>query len=233
MKIVRSSATDANSAAEESTATAACSVANRPDIAAPGKASGAAAWYGALLLAVALPLWSTPGFAQPSSLYHAQEFQALVTDNRAKQIGDSLVVLVYESATATNRANTTVNKSTNIEVGAGDGYNTVGGSLNTANDANGGGVERRSGELLARVSATVVDINARGEYVIQGKQHIALNNESQVITVEGRVRPQDIDTSNAVLSTRIADAKIEFIGQGLLSSRQQPGIFTRIFNWLF
>jgi flagellar L-ring protein precursor FlgH len=69
--------------------------------------------------------------------------------------------------------------------------------------------------------------------MIQGKQHIALNNESQVITVEGRVRPQDIDTNNAVLSTRIADAKIEFIGHGLLSSRQQPGVISRIFNWLF
>jgi flagellar L-ring protein precursor FlgH len=190
----------------------------------------ALALHGALLVAAGLP---PHALAQPSSLYDAQEFEALVTDNRARQIGDSLVVLVYESATATNRANTTVNKSTNIEVGASDGYNTVGGSLNTANDANGGGVERRSGEVLARVSATVVDINARGEYLIQGKQHIALNNESQVITVEGRVRPQDIDTNNAVLSTRIADAKIEFIGQGLLSSREQPGIFTRIFNWLF
>jgi flagellar L-ring protein precursor FlgH len=105
--------------------------------------------------------------------------------------------------------------------------------LNTANDANGGGVEKRSGEVLARVSATVMDITPIGEYVIQGKQQIALNNESQIITVEGRVRPQDIDTNNAVLSTRIADAKIEFIGHGLLSSREEPGIFTRIFNWLF
>jgi flagellar L-ring protein FlgH len=185
----------------------------------------------ALLLAAAGT--ALPSIAQETSLYRAQEFQALVTDNRAKRIGDSLVVLVYESATATNRANTTVNKSTNIDVGASDGYNRVGGSLDTSNDADGGGVERRSGEVLARVSATVVDIAPSGEYLIQGRQHIALNNESQVITVEGRVRPQDIDTNNAVLSTRISDARIEFIGQGLLSSRQQPGIFTRIFNWLF
>lgn len=186
---------------------------------------------GALLLALALsPL---PCSAQQSSLYREQDYEALVTDNRAKKIGDSLVVLVYESATATNRANTSVNKSTNVDVAAGDGYNRVGGTLNTSNDADGGGVERRSGEVLARVSATIVDIASTGEYVIQGKQHIALNNESQVITVEGRVRPRDIDTNNAVLSTRLADAKIEFIGQGLLSSRQQPGIFTRIINWLF
>lgn len=195
-------------------------------------AAGAAAGL-ALLVALAQPLLATPAVAQATSLYRADDYHALVTDNRAKKVGDSLVVLVYESATATNRANTQVNKSTNIDVSAGDGHNRVGGSLDTSNDAAGGGVERRSGELLARVSATVTDIADNGEYIIQGKQHIALNNESQVITVAGRVRPQDIDTNNAVLSTRISDAKIEFIGQGLLSSRQQPGIFTRIINWLF
>jgi flagellar L-ring protein FlgH len=186
----------------------------------------------ALLFSLMLPQ-AAPCGAQSSSLYRAQDYQALVTDNRAKKIGDSLVVLVYETATATNQTNTKVNKSSKLDVSAGDGYNTVGGNLSTANDANGGGVEKRSGEILARVSATVMDITPIGEYVIQGKQHIALNNESQIITVEGRVRPHDIDTNNAVLSTRIADAKIEFIGQGLLSSREEPGIFTRIFNWLF
>lgn len=171
--------------------------------------------------------------AQPSSLYREQDYQALVVDRRAKQVGDSLVVLVYETASATNQANTKVNKDSSIDLGASDGHNKVTGKFSAANDAEGGGVERRSGEVLARVSVTVMAVTPIGEYVVQGKQHIALNNESQIITVEGRVRPQDIDTNNAVLSTRIADAKIEFIGQGLLSSRQQPGIFTRIFNWLF
>lgn len=187
----------------------------------------------ATLLLAALATGSLPCAAQPSSLYHEQEFHALVTDHRAKQVGDSLVVLIAETASATNQANTKVNKSSGLDINASDGHNKIGGKFNTANDADGGGVERRSGEVLARVSVTIMAITPSGEYVVQGKQHIALNNESQIITVEGRVRPQDIDTNNAVISTRIADAKIEFIGHGLLSSREQPGIFTRIFNWLF
>ena len=165
--------------------------------------------------------------------YHAQDYQPLVVDRRAKNIGDSLVVLVYETATATNQADTKVNKSSSLAISATDNHNKVGGKIDTANDADGGGVERRSGEVVARVSATVMNITPTGEYFIEGKQYISLNNESQIITVEGRVRPQDIDTNNAVISTRISDAKIEFIGHGLLSSREQPGIITRIFNWLF
>jgi flagellar L-ring protein precursor FlgH len=183
------------------------------------------------MAACALPLAALADEA--SSLYHPQSFRALVTDHRAAKVGDSLVVLVYESATATNQAATTVNKKSSISLGASDNHNSVGGKFNTASDADGGGVEKRSGELLARVSATVVGIDANGDLRIEGRQHISLNNENQTITVSGSVRPADIDTSNAVLSTHIADADIRFIGQGLLSSREKPGFITRFFNWLF
>jgi flagellar L-ring protein precursor FlgH len=184
----------------------------------------------ALALALALPAHCA---AQPSSLYRAQSYQALITDHRARRIGDSLVVLVYETATATNQTDTKVNKSSNIDIGASDNHNKIGGKFNATSDADGGGIERRSGQVVAQVSATVIAVTERGDYVIQGEQHIYLNSESQVITVAGRVRPQDIDSNNTVISTRIADAKIEFLGQGLLSAREKPGIVTRLFNWLF
>lgn len=171
--------------------------------------------------------------AEGSSLYNSDEYRALVNDHRAKQIGDSVVVLVYESAVATNSASTQTNKSANLGVSATDNHNSIGGKLSNNSDTEGGGVERRSGEVVAKVSATVVDILASGELVIKGRQQISLNSEAQTIQVEGRVRPVDIDTNNTVLSTRIANAKIEFIGQGLLSAREKPGIFTRIFHWLF
>ncbi len=47
------------------------------------------------------------------------------------------------------------------------------------------------------------------------------------------MRPEDISSDNTVISTRIADAKIKYIGDGLLSDREKPGILTRFFNWLF
>jgi len=178
-----------------------------------------------------LLLWAVS--ARAGSLYNPTEYQALINDHRAKRVGDSLVVLVYEAASATNQTNTTTNKSAAVGVNATDSYNPIAGKLGISNDADGGGVEKRSGQVIARVSATVVDILPSGEFVIRGKQHIELNNEAQFITVEGRVRQIDIDTNNTIISTRIADAKIEFVGQGLLSSREKPGIITRFFNWLF
>lgn len=175
----------------------------------------------------------TSGAACAESLYDASAYQALIYDHRAKNIGDSVVVLVYESATATNETDTKRNKSASLNLSATDNHNSIGGKLNNASDEEGGGVERRSGQVVARVSATVIDILSSGELVIRGKQFISLNSESQTIRVEGRIRPMDIDTNNTIISTRIADAKIDFVGQGLLSAREKPGIFTRIFNWFF
>jgi flagellar L-ring protein precursor FlgH len=167
------------------------------------------------------------------SLYDETAYQALVSDHRAKKIGDSVVVLVYESATAINETDTKRNKSSSLNLSATDNHNSIGGKLSNNSDEEGGGVERRSGQVVARVSASVIDVLPSGELLIRGKQYISLNSESQTIRVEGRIRPKDIDTNNTVISTRIADAKIDFVGQGLLSAREKPGILTRIFNWFF
>ncbi|MDH5730105.1 MAG: flagellar basal body L-ring protein FlgH, partial [Gammaproteobacteria bacterium] len=72
-----------------------------------------------------------------------------------------------------------------------------------------------------------------GELIVEGEQYIDFNNDTQKISVYGRVRPQDIASDNTILSSRMADAEIEFSGEGLISSRGKPGIITRIFNWLF
>lgn len=185
------------------------------------------------LLQLVLIVMATSCAVCAESLYDANAYQALINDHRAKKIGDSVVVLVYESATATNETDTKRNKSASLNLNATDNHNSIGGKLNNSSDEEGGGVERRSGQVVARVSATVIDILPSGELVIRGKQFISLNSESQTIQVEGRIRPMDIDTSNSIISTRIADAKIDFVGQGLLSAREKPGILTRIFNWFF
>lgn len=185
------------------------------------------------LLAALTLLAAHDAAAQNNSLYDADRYRPFITDQRAAHVGDSLVVLVYESAAATNQTNVKVNKDSSIDLSATDRHNTVGAGFSAASDGEGGGIERRSGEVIARVSATIQSINANGEYLISGKQRISLNNESQIISVSGRVRPQDIDAGNAVISARIADANIEFIGQGLLSSREKPGMVSRFFNWLF
>lgn len=166
------------------------------------------------------------------SFYDPATYRALASDHRAHRPGDLLTVLIFESATASTRANSTTSRKSKLEARVANLSSARGGSLSSDNEFDGGGIERRSGEVVARVSVRVLDVLENGELHVKGEQLIALNSESQRITVEGRVRQEDIGTDNTVVSSRLADAKISFKGRGLLSARQRPGIIVRFLHWL-
>ncbi|OXI87177.1 flagellar biosynthesis protein FlgH [Burkholderia sp. AU31652] len=167
------------------------------------------------------------------TLYRADAFQPLVSDRRAGAIGDIVTVLVYEQSSASQTANTStragfsVNGSVSTlyagnnraQVGAGDDYG-------------GGGQIQRSGRLLAQLSAAVVDVLPNGDLVVAGEQRIDVNGEKTGIRLNGRVRAIDIGPGNTVLSTRLADARIDYTGDGFVTDRTKPGLIPRFFAWL-
>ena len=160
-------------------------------------------------------------------------FPSLVSDHRPYSVGQSLTVLILEEASSETSADSSTSKSLGV---AGRLNKTTGfevGSLDVENRSEGAGSISRQGRLVASVSATVQQMLPSGELVIYGEQRINFNNETQHIHVTGRVRPEDISGDNVVLSSRIAQADITYQGDGLLGSRQKPGIITRAFNWLF
>jgi flagellar L-ring protein precursor FlgH len=51
-----------------------------------------------------------------------------------------------------------------------------------------------------------------------------------VFQLDGRVRPQDISDGNLVLSTRLADARITYVGEGDLSDRARRAWWRRFLD---
>jgi flagellar L-ring protein precursor FlgH len=104
-------------------------------------------------------------------------------------------------------------------------------AVSANNDFGGGGTVQRQGKLLAQMSVSVVGVAANGDLLVAGEQVLEINSDRQKIRVEGRVRPLDISDANAVLSSRLADAKISYLGDGDLANRQRPGFWSRLFQW--
>ncbi len=179
--------------------------------------------------------------ATAGSLYSARSYKPLVADHRAHNPGDGLTVLIYESATASANANSDTSKklgingssAVDVDIRSLTGQDHITGNLDIANDFRGKGALNRTGKLVARVSVSVDDVLHSGEMLVSGRQIIAFNNETQEISVAGRVRPQDINADNTVLSTRLSDAVIKYKGEGLLSNREKPGLITKIINFFF
>jgi flagellar L-ring protein precursor FlgH len=62
---------------------------------------------------------------------------------------------------------------------------------------------------------------------------ININGEKQLIEITGTCRERDITPQNTILSTFISDAQIAYNGSGMVNDTSEPGVVTKILNWLF
>lgn len=177
-------------------------------------------------------LASAASIATADSLYDESSYRPLVSDKRAHLPGDSLTVLIYENSSATTTADTALQRKSDVGLQANIDQNNHNLGVTSNNDFDGGGTVQRSGQLLATITARVTQVAPNGDLLIAGEQEVEVNSDQQRIHVEGRVRPLDISENNTVMSYRIADAKISYVGAGDLANHQRPGILSRFFSWI-
>ena len=195
------------------------------------------------------PLKTTPNFRKEKALTPAPEEGSLWTgrdlfgvcaDLRARYVGDIVTINIVESASASKNASTKTSKATALDAGWTGVLQNISGDLvgssvsaKLANSSDGQGATTRNSTLNAYISAHVIQVLPNGNLAIQGSRQVQVNNENQIINIQGIIRPVDIDSTNQVLSTAIAEAKIELNGQGVISDKQKVGWFTRILDWVW
>lgn len=173
------------------------------------------------------------------------------SDRRARKVNDIVTIVVSESAKASKAAGT----QTSREGSADMGFDAFLGlekkiaqlPLLSANDKgslvkfdgtstfDGSGVTTREETLTTTLSAIVKEVLSNGNLLVEARRDIAVNGEMQVMVVHGIIRPDDIDGTNSVSSARVANARIEYYGEGVVSERQNPGWLTRLVDtvWPF
>jgi flagellar L-ring protein precursor FlgH len=145
-------------------------------------------------------------------------------DVRASQVDDMLTIVVAESASAvvTGATKTSRVSSTKNSIGALGGIKSATGALanlaNTSGDTelNGQGTTSRTTSLSTTLTARVTHVLPNGGLVVEASKEIQVNSEHQTITVRGVVRPADIDTTNSVQSTRLAQLEVHVDGKGVV-----------------
>jgi flagellar L-ring protein precursor FlgH len=183
-----------------------------------------------LICCLTLLLAVLPG-AHAESLYKPATFQAMTSDLRPRRPGDLVTVMVYENASASSTANTSAARDASVGLGASSPHTSWNGSVRTNNASDGRGRTQREGRVLAQITVTIVAIGANGDLHVRGEQTLEINNEMQRISLEGRIRPQDVSETNVVLSSRLADARIRYAGQGDLSDKQSPAWWQQFLTW--
>jgi len=183
-------------------------------------------------LAAVVVLSCSPASGQ-DTLFDERSYRSLTAEQKAAQVGDVLTVIVQEAASASSSADLRTDRSFSVSADAGTSKRgPYSASASTASESDGVGRTQRSGRLLAQLSVRVLDINEHGDLVVEGRQSLKINGEEQFIALSGLVRPRDIGHDNSVLSSRIADARIRFEGQGFVTDQSKPGWLAKLFSLL-
>ena len=76
----------------------------------------------------------------------------------------------------------------------------------------------------------VVAVQANGNLVVQGEKWININQGEEYIRLRGIVRPNDISPDNTISSERVANADIQYSGDGTLNDANEQGWLAKFFN---
>ncbi|MBF0192315.1 MAG: flagellar basal body L-ring protein FlgH [Magnetococcales bacterium] len=174
------------------------------------------------------------------SIWQSTDRNTLFLDNKARNVGDVVTVKILENAKAEKDATTelTRNNGNNFNVGGALDMTTLLKSKTPLNSLNatsnntftGEGNTTRESKFSATVSCVVTQVLANGNLRIEGRRDITLNHENQFIVLSGVIRPEDIGADNAVTSAQIADARIEFSGDGDIDDQQRPSWLGRFLS---
>lgn len=207
-----------------------------------------------LLLAAVVATVAAVATTKADSLWERRDprYAFLFQDNRARAIGDTLVVVVTENTVSNEQDARNLSRATsssgNIQV--------FGGSVVTPN-ANGGGTTLNSPgvgftlpnqtnnlnfngtaqstvthTLTDRMAVTVVDIMPNGNLVVEGYRSRVVQGEERVMRITGVVRQQDIGVGNVIPSGNVANFRVSYLGRGPASRTTRQGYLGRLGNLL-
>lgn len=179
----------------------------------------------------------TPPPQSDGTIYHSSTVMHLFQDIKARRVGDVITIVLEERTQASKNAKTETDKETTLEAetptALGDTFGKLGASASSATQFGGEGKSSQSNSLSGNITVTVVDVHPNGNLVVRGEKWLTLNQGDEYIQISGIVRPADVRLDNTVLSTRVADARITYSGQGFVADSNTMGWFAQFFNSVF
>jgi len=184
-----------------------------------------------------------PPLRKTGSIYQNNYDIRLFEDQIARRVGDIITILFDERIQAKKSADINVNKDTDILVKVPKLYGAnpsmfLGKALEnqivTKRNMLGNGQAKQSNSLTGSISVNVVEVLPNGNLRVRGEKRVSLNQGNEYIRVSGLIRITDINSSNQIHSSQLADATIMYTGDGLIADANRPGWLSRTFmHWLF
>ena len=93
----------------------------------------------------------------------------------------------------------------------------------------GKGESAANNTFTGTITCTVIEVLPNGNLLVSGEKLVAINQGEEFIRFSGVVNPAQISAANAVSSTQVADARIEYKANSAIDSAQVMGWMARVF----
>lgn len=170
------------------------------------------------------------------SIYQAHRgARPLFEDRRPRMVGDILTIVLDEEVSASKnaRANADRSGSAGLELDqlpdALEQLAEYGFDLSGSSDFQGGGGAQANNSMTGTITVSVLEILHNGNLRVRGEKQIAINQGVEFIRFSGVVNPRTITGQSNVPSTAVADARIEYVGDGYINEAQHMGWLQRFF----
>jgi len=177
-------------------------------------------------------LAASPLAAPADTLYQAAPPPAgpghplrLMSDHRASQVGDLCYIVFDFNDSNSHTNNYTSAKSAGFALTGVFNIPAVAGSTNASSAKSANGADT----FVSTMMATVTDVLPSGVLAIAGDQGVVVNGRRQVLHITGYIRPEDLDNTDAVVSSRVANVQATFNGD----DQKHKGLIQQILNFLF
>ncbi len=180
-----------------------------------------------------LPAAPAP-LAITGSLFNAQGFTGLVTDRRARRVGDLITIRLVERTRASKSASADSSRESDNRFGVPQIFPftripTQALQGGASQGFTGGGSAEQNNELFGELTVTVAEVLPGGVLRVAGEKRLMLNRGEEHLQFAGLVRVDDLGFDNSVASTRVADARIRFGGTGQVADNSRQGWLARFF----
>lgn len=170
----------------------------------------------------------------PGSIWSSEgRLVRLGTDAKAARTHDVLSIVVSESLAASTDGQVKNSRSSNASsnltslFGALKASNALQNLVgqNSASGLTAQGQSTTNSSLVTTFGAEVMDVLPNGMLVVQATRQLTFSQQTQLITLRGLVRPEDVSAQNQVQSAAMTDLELEVTGKGIVNDstyRQNP-----------
>jgi len=190
-------------------------------------------YYAPVMAPSKVPVENTNG-----SLFRDNVALTLYSDRKARRVGDIITIVLQERTSSSKTSNIGIVKDNEATIPAGMLLGVIPTSdeipldtgISAEREFKGEAEADQSNRLTGNISVTVVDVYPNGTLSIRGEKWMTLNRGDEYIRISGLVRPDDVTPENTVVSTKIANARITYSGEGDIANSQKMGWVTNFFN---